>query len=78
MESFCKVCKHAAVRDFVLIASVGMQKRLDESLPGGEVINRANIFGFVGVYPATRHVVWSFRGTQGPDVDNWFKLSGFL
>ena len=50
-----------------------MQKKLDESLPGGEVINRANIFGFVGIYPATRHVVWTFRGTQGPDYENWVK-----
>jgi len=69
------VCTNPLLDEFIMIGTFGKSKKLGADFPGGTATigTERNIFAFAGIYPATRHLVISFRGTQGPDLDNWFK-----
>ncbi len=63
----CAICNFMG-DDFILIGTFGQQDALD----GQSSVNNAdNAYGLVGIYRNTRHMVFAFRGTQGPNVPNW-------
>jgi hypothetical protein len=63
----CEICKHMGT-GFYLIGTFGQQNALRGQ---SSQDNADNIYGVLGIYRDTRHMVFAFRGTQGPNAQNW-------